>query len=579
VKGTPCVLYAAKSTQDKHLSIPTQLKNGREKADEEDAWFVVGGKGVGEFWDEGFSAYSGNRGPDLVRAEEAAERAAKEHGTTAMLIVQHSDRLARGAGDSPGASDSLVEIWHRLRRKSVHVRSFQNDPMMGDPILVAVAAKQAYEESERKSKAVKDGNRRRAERGLPLGRGCLGLRPVKDGYEYIRAEIPVVERIFDEFDEGVSQRRSAANLEADGLPTVFGGKWSQSTIRQVLRNPVYKGVILYKGELLPGRHKPIIDPDRFDRVQRDLDAKAKSKGKGRGRPSKGLHIFEKGMLRAQCGEALVPRTTTNKTTEDYEVYLCHGRVRDVRNCDEGPYRRAAIDTAVYRYFEQVALDVEGTRDQLAAAHRAKSAEIAAYLERAITDQREAEERLARVRRDYTEGHIVAADWAGFRDELTPEVDAARSKTERLSAQLAEVEAQGEFADLEVEALEHLADLRRAVAGEIHDRAAVAKVRAALSRTFEGFQLKRIEPGMRVHAELAWQGDHIIEPIIREDAIRRDSSAPPLHPRIRREPVYIGGETINASASRSRMTSCGRASRRSCVAATAAETARSGSASC
>ena len=59
---TPVVIYAAKSTEDKHGSIPTQLDDCRALAKRED-WHVVG-----EFSDEGFSAYKGNRGPDLARA-------------------------------------------------------------------------------------------------------------------------------------------------------------------------------------------------------------------------------------------------------------------------------------------------------------------------------------------------------------------------------------------------------------------------------------------------------------------------------------------------------------------------------
>jgi hypothetical protein len=50
-----CVLYAAKSTEDKHASIPTQLEDGRRLAVEQ-SWEIVG-----EFQDERFSAYSGNR--------------------------------------------------------------------------------------------------------------------------------------------------------------------------------------------------------------------------------------------------------------------------------------------------------------------------------------------------------------------------------------------------------------------------------------------------------------------------------------------------------------------------------------
>ena len=95
----PAVLYAAKSTEDKRGSIPGQLKATRANAESE------GRRVLGEgYQDEGFSAYSGNRGPGLEQAKQAAITAATEHGE-AELWVQHSDRIARGAGDAPGAAD------------------------------------------------------------------------------------------------------------------------------------------------------------------------------------------------------------------------------------------------------------------------------------------------------------------------------------------------------------------------------------------------------------------------------------------------------------------------------------------
>src|SRR3954452_16044717 len=117
--ATPAVIYAAKSTADRHRSIDTQLQDGREMA-AENGWIVVG-----EYRDEGFSAYSGNRGAGLAHAESHAARAAAEHGATAMLIAQAHDRFARGAGDAPGAPQSLGEIWHRMRRLDVHMRTVE----------------------------------------------------------------------------------------------------------------------------------------------------------------------------------------------------------------------------------------------------------------------------------------------------------------------------------------------------------------------------------------------------------------------------------------------------------------------
>jgi DNA invertase Pin-like site-specific DNA recombinase len=81
---------------------------------------------VGEYNDEKFSAYSGNRGPGLAAARAHAARVATETAP-AMLVAQAADRFARGAGDRPGAADALVEVWHAERRHNVHLRSVEDD--------------------------------------------------------------------------------------------------------------------------------------------------------------------------------------------------------------------------------------------------------------------------------------------------------------------------------------------------------------------------------------------------------------------------------------------------------------------
>jgi hypothetical protein len=52
-----------------------------------------------------------------------------------MLVGQALDRFARGAGDAPGAARHLVELWHELRRRNVHLRTFEHDENIRDSAL------------------------------------------------------------------------------------------------------------------------------------------------------------------------------------------------------------------------------------------------------------------------------------------------------------------------------------------------------------------------------------------------------------------------------------------------------------
>lgn len=87
-----CVIYAAKSTEDRHGSIPEQLADCRS-AIEGDPGRVVSG----EYVNKSFSAYSADLGPGLLEAMHHCEDIAGER-ETAELWVQHSDRLARVMG-------------------------------------------------------------------------------------------------------------------------------------------------------------------------------------------------------------------------------------------------------------------------------------------------------------------------------------------------------------------------------------------------------------------------------------------------------------------------------------------------
>ena len=65
--------------------------------------------------------------------------------------------------------------------------------------------------------------------------------------------------------------------------------------------------------------------------------------------------------------------TKNKTHPGdlYEVYTCVQRLHQgPAACSQPPIKRAAIDGAIWRYFERVALDVESTR-QTVVEHAAR----------------------------------------------------------------------------------------------------------------------------------------------------------------------------------------------------------------
>ena len=184
--------------------------------------------------------------------------------------------------------------------------------------------------------------------------------------------------------------------------------------------------------------------------------------------------------------------------------------------------------------------MEATRQQLAESRDRKLAEVRALFGEAAREAQRARERLDRVRRDYQDGKLEADDWAEQRDQLTGELDAAGAEADRLRDQEQEVTTWGEMQDAEADMLRMLADLRRAIAGEVQDAEGIDAVRAALTRLFERlilhvpgsnwFRHDDIKPSIRAGS---LEGVMHIELVVRETAVVEGEGISPV---IRREPL-------------------------------------------
>jgi hypothetical protein len=96
---------------------------------EREGWEIVG-----EFADEAFSAYHGNRGPGLDRAKAlAVDTAHQDSERRCILVTQDADRFARGAGDAPGAADHLGEVYFAMKRQRVELWTVRSGHLDSPP--------------------------------------------------------------------------------------------------------------------------------------------------------------------------------------------------------------------------------------------------------------------------------------------------------------------------------------------------------------------------------------------------------------------------------------------------------------
>lgn len=521
----PCVIYAAKSTEDVRGSIPTQIADCRAAIERR------GGRIYGEPQvDEKHSAFRANRGPGLAQAKRLAVEAAERHGA-AELWVQHSDRLARGDGV---LADHLAEVFFSMRRVGVRLRSVQDDPSLQDVIHAALMGERNSEDSRRKSEAVRAGKRRQFDRGEPLG------GPVPDGYRRVvevdasgsvavryeldAERLPVVQRVFELAASPMADANVARALNRAGLRTKGGVPWTRRRVQDTTTNPFYAGRVA-RGrstpgasvESRPGRHPPLVDPATFDALQVARRGRDRATGSDRrpGRPNS-RHLLA-GLAHCwRCGELMRPRISTNRRKDGSQArsYLCR-HVSDGTGLCALPVLNAEwIDAAVVEQLKGFIFDYDAwvqTVGEHRHSQRASLAERRNRIDQQLASLGRREQRLAE---DYAR-HVASGN--EDRAEIAALALAQdRTRLAQHSAELRDVKAAEARVD-EQNAGDALLDfhneLRAALSGVLGKERPMLELNAELRRYFSAFMLDhgadgRIAVGplaAPTNSEVMWAG--------------------------------------------------------------------------
>lgn len=518
MRAIKCVVYGAKSTKDEKGSIPTQLADGRALADAQGLTVVA------DYQDEAKSAFSGDRGPGLAAALAHCEALAAEHGSSA-LVVQHSDRLARGDG-----RQAKHLVWYALwaLEHDVELMSVQDPEMLagGDYglLMSTVGGIRNTEDSKRKKKSVADGLRRRTHNEKrKLGGPCpYGYQRVdsgertKDGRVIYRlepkpGESEVVVRIFEMAASTMSQRAIALRLDAYKVPRPGGTKWwGQPTIGRILGNVAYKGMISHgiyepvtgkewrsasatlrkRGrrvgeEVLPGEHKEIVSESLWQDANDNRRASSRPSAKGGGTP-KGRHLLTHGVLRCgRCGSAMLPRTDQ----AGRQRYVCGGRRLKGRDyCSQSAVARDLVDEAILTELQTRYLDIDETRRRVRERHAADTTIAAEALAQAQRELGTAEAALVKVQRGWREGVLDDDDYRQQRSEVIEERDAAAAALKRAREHVAKIEDADGLQDAEEALLRRLASLRDQIVGGIDKAPDLPALRSIVGQLFSAIEL-------------------------------------------------------------------------------------------
>ena len=189
----------------------------------------------------------------------------------------------------------------------------------------------------------------------------------------------------------------------------------RAMIYKILRDPFYKGVMLWKGELYPGNHEPLIDGPTWDKVQALLNADSHLPLR-----DKGYVLTYKGALKCgHCGCAIVGERKKGK----YIYYHC---TENRGPCKQnGWIREADIDAVVVESLRALRLDRVDHRELMRTLTEMHSQAIRETKQGLVILEAQAHklrERLTLLYEDRVNERIALPFWKDQHDRLASDLD-------------------------------------------------------------------------------------------------------------------------------------------------------------
>lgn len=248
------------------VSTAAQAEEGYSIAAQQErlvAYCKAMGKDNYEFYtDAGFSGSNINR-PEMQRLISDVKLRKVE-----SVIVFKLDRLSRSQKDTLYLIEDIFEP-NNVSFKSIN-ESFDTGTPFGKA-MVGLLSVFAQLERENIYLRTREGMRKRCQSGYWKGGGAS-----PHGYRYDKNTNSLV--VVPEEAEKVKEAFSLylQGKSAGYIAKVLGFR-SDVTVFQILRRPIYKGYVTFKGNLYPGNHEPLISEEVFEKTQEMLASRSTSK--------------------------------------------------------------------------------------------------------------------------------------------------------------------------------------------------------------------------------------------------------------------------------------------------------------
>ncbi len=309
------VIWARVSSREQRegYSIDAQLRFTREKAQKED-WTVVREFVVAESAKRGAERIAFNEMYDWVRRNVRKRK-------IEFILAHKLDRVCRNMRDAV----RMQELEDTCGVKLAFVDN-QFGPGAAGALSFNVMAAVAQYYSDNLRHEVLKGIEEKVRQGWAPGLAPYGYHNVRgnrdEPIQPYSVNALAVQRIFELYETGLyTFKEIAAVLEREGYTYQRScPRFHRTALSYILNNRFYVGMVTFRGQTFPGKHKPIIELEVFERCQDLLN------GKNR-RVRKANHYLAGGMfVCAHCGfgitgERIVRRMKSGRVHE-YVYYRC-----------------------------------------------------------------------------------------------------------------------------------------------------------------------------------------------------------------------------------------------------------------
>lgn len=339
--------------KEQELSYASQIRNYTELISRHDGWELVD-----IYADEAVSGTKMDKREDFNRLLADCRK-----GRIDRVLVKSISRFSRNTRDCLAALRELTRLGVTVQFEKENI----DTGTLTTELMVSVSGSLAQQESISISENIRQGYRRRMERGeFITNKPPYGYRNAGNGQlEIVPEEAEVIRWVFESYLSGHSAKWIAAEMNRKGIRKKYGtSTWTKGAVVYWLRNEKYTGDTLCQktfssgfpfvkkknhGDLdqfyIENCHPAIISRELFDRVQVLLQREKKCVSQP------GQYPLSRKMVCGSCGAAFYRNVSSCGTV----TWICSRHKENAAACPMAPVMEQDAHTAFVRMYNKLRL--------------------------------------------------------------------------------------------------------------------------------------------------------------------------------------------------------------------------------